>query len=349
MTAVTVQALRETKVRTQQSSKPPRQVVEFDTALLEPKLRIPLWEDFTRRWMANVRCRTLTTCGLQTRVRCTEFAGVGISELWGRGHFVERSREHILAGKPDELYLLVLLEGEGHVLHADGADRLSAGDAQVYDASVPSLFSLLGDFHLVAFRVGKDDFMDFRRNSAPAPVIIRAADGGSLVAKVRTATRIAQAAFGSTCEPTESAVRPIQDLFGQVLGNSGGSMEGYWLSATDYIRRNLHDPMLDVARVSHAVGLSSRHLARVFAEHDSTVAQFILLARVERARTLLLDTSNAARSISAISRSAGFRSASQFSRSFRRVHGMSARDARRDPGLQGSTALSLTTGIGSPA
>ena len=307
-------------------------VVEFDTASVESRLRIPLWEEFTRRWLTTVRCRTLTPDGLQTRVRRREFAGVSVSELWGQGHFVERSREHIAAASVDEVYLIVLLQGEGHVLHAQGVDRLSAGDAQVYDAGVPSVFSLLGDFHQVALRISKDSFTDLGGLPSRVPMVIRAADGGPLVEQVRTATRIAQAALRSPAPPQDSAVRSLHALFGQVLGNGSGGMEAYWLTATDHIRRNLHDPGLDVARVASAVGLSSRHLARVFAEHDSTVAQYILDARLERARALLLDASHAGCAISDVGRLSGFRSASQFSRSFRRAYGMSARDARRAPG-----------------
>ena len=314
-----------------------RQVVEFDTALVEPKLRIPLWEEFARRWLSTMRCRTLRPGGLQTKARCTQFADVSVSELWGQGHFVERSREHIFAGNTEEVYLVVLLEGEGHLLHADGADRVSAGDAQIYDASVPSVFSLLGDFHQVALRVSKNSFADSEELPSRTPMVIRAAEGGPLVEQVRTVTRIAQAALRNPPGPLDDEARAIHDLFGQVLRNRAGAMEAYWLTAKDYIRRNLHNPGLDVAQVSHAVGLSTRHLARVFAEHGSTVAQSILLARLERARTLLLDTSHAARSISEISRLSGFRSASQFSRSFRSTYGISARDARRDPGSLGSS------------
>jgi AraC-like DNA-binding protein len=320
------------------SQQSQRQVVAFDTALVEPRLRIPLWEDFNRRWISTVRCRTLTPGGLRTKVRCTEFAHIGVSELWGQGHFVERSREHILAGDTDQVYLVVLLRGEGHLLHADGVDRLSAGDAQVYDAGVPSLFGLLGDFHLVALRVRKNDLADLRADPVRAPVVIRASESGLLVEQVRAATHIAQAALRGPADPPDSAVRSIHGLFGQVLGSGAGSMEAYWLAARDHIRRNLHDPALDVAQVSSAVGLSTRHLARVFAGHDTTVARSILLARVEHARSLLLDTSSAARPIAEISRAAGFRSASQFSRSFRRVHGTSARDARRDPDHRGRTS-----------
>ncbi|MGR7025794.1 helix-turn-helix domain-containing protein [Geodermatophilus sp. URMC 62] len=311
-------------VRTEQ------QVVEFDTALVEPRLRIPLWEEFNRRWLANVRCRTLAPGGLQTRVRRAEIADVSVFEFQGRGHIVERSREHVLAGS-NELYLVVLLRGEGHVLHADGADRLGAGDALVYDAGVPSVLSLLGDFHQVALRMAKDAFADSGDAPPLVPRIVRRSEGGPLAEQVQAVTRIAQAALRNPNEPQDGAARLIHELLGQVSGYGAGAMETYWRTADDYIRRNLHDPGLDVAQVARAVGLSSRHLARVFAEHDSTVAQYILLARLERARSLLLDTSHAARPISDISRWSGFRSASQFSRSFRRVYGTSARDARRAP------------------
>lgn len=314
------------------SQQVPRHVVEFDTALVEPRLRIPLWEEFNRRWMSTVRCRTLTPDNLQTRVRCTEFSGVAVSELWGQGHFVERSREHILAGNADEVYLLVLLEGEGHVVHAHGADRLTAGDALVYDASVPSVFSLLGDFHEVALRVRKDSVAGLAAVDSRAPVVIRGAERGPLVERVRAATRTAQAALRCPPDAPEDAAREIRDLFGLVLGSRTGSLDAYWLTAKEHIRRNLHDPGLDVTQVSRAVGLSSRHLARVFAEHDCTVAQHILLARLERARALLLDPAHSSRSIAEIGRRAGFSSASQFSRAFRRAYGTSAREARRDTG-----------------
>ncbi|MFI8193977.1 helix-turn-helix domain-containing protein [Streptomyces sp. NPDC085946] len=309
----------------------PGRLVEFDTARVQAKSRIPLWEVFNHRWLAPLRCRTFTAGDLEAKVRCTELGDVRITEMRGQGHFVERTREHIAAGNRDEVYLLVLLKGEGNILHSGGTDRIFAGDAQIYDARVPAVFGLLGEFHLIAVRIGKDSLPGPTAVASSMPTVLRAADGGPRAEYTRRATLLARSALREPLDAPEAAERTMKDLFGRLLG-AGDAAESYWITANDFVRRNLHDPDLDVSRVAKAVGVSTRHLARVFAEHGSTVAQFIQTARLQHARTLLLDDSRAAASIADIARLSGFRSASQFSRSFRGAYGARASDIRRGSG-----------------
>jgi len=311
-----------------QPSQAPGHLVEFDTAQVGPKSRIPLWEVFNRRWLSPLRCRTLTAGGLTAKVGCTQLGDVGVMEIKGQGHFVERTREHIAAGNRDDVYLLVLLKGEGHILHSGGTDRISAGDAQLYGARMPAVFSLLSEFHQIAIRVDADSIADFTAVAPSMPTVIRTADGGPRSEYVRRATLIAQSALRQPLDAPEAAEGAVKELFGQLLGG-GRAAESYWISANDYIRRNLHDPDLDVPQVARAAGISARHLARIFSEHGSTVAQSIQTARLQNARALLVGDSWSTSSIAEIAHRSGFRSASQFSRSFRGAYGTSASDVRR--------------------
>ena len=87
------------------------------------------------------------------------------------------------------------------------------------------------------------------------------------------------------------------------------------------------DPELSVRQVSRAVGISERHLARVFADHSATVGQVISEERIRRARELLLDPARARSTIAHIAAMAGFTSPSHFARAFRKAYGGSAREA----------------------
>src|SRR5881394_3987659 len=79
-------------------------------------------------------------------------------------------------------------------------------------------------------------------------------------------------------------------------------------------------------RLATSAGISIRQLERSFRHHlGRGVHEHYLALRIARARQLLRETT---RTILEIALASGFASASQFSRSFRRIEGLAPRDVR---------------------
>ncbi|MBE7464940.1 MAG: helix-turn-helix transcriptional regulator [Planctomycetes bacterium] len=107
----------------------------------------------------------------------------------------------------------------------------------------------------------------------------------------------------------------------------GPSAEGHpaMRRAREHIERNLHQP-LSVANLAARVGLSHNHLTRLFREQTGeTVVSYIRARRLERARHLLLHTSQP---IKAIAAEVGLPDLHQFNKVVRAALGASPRALR---------------------
>ena len=89
--------------------------------------------------------------------------------------------------------------------------------------------------------------------------------------------------------------------------------------AQSYINDNLQDPNLSPAKIANDIGITVRHLHRVFAAAETTVAAWVLKLRLEHCRQDLHKSAN--RSITDIALHWGFADSSVFSKSFKRAFG----------------------------
>src|SRR3954471_13644578 len=100
-----------------------------------------------------------------------------------------------------------------------------------------------------------------------------------------------------------------------------------WRDAAQEIERNYADP-LTVAGGARAIGTSSRQLQRVFEEIGGRSFRSHLAAvRMDRAREMLLEDNTTVRTIAG---RVGYSQPAQFAKAFRRHHGISPSELRRD-------------------
>src|SRR6202045_5139149 len=91
---------------------------------------------------------------------------------------------------------------------------------------------------------------------------------------------------------------------------------------------HLAQATLNPAEIGHAVGISVRHLHRLFSSRGSTVTECIRERRLQRCRMELCDPRSAERNITEIPFFLGFSDSAQFSRCFKRQFGVSPRTFR---------------------
>ena len=98
-----------------------------------------------------------------------------------------------------------------------------------------------------------------------------------------------------------------------------------------YIDSHLAEPTLSPVVVASAVGISLRHLHRVFSATDGTMGDYIRGRRLEQCRKDMMDSRLRARTITEIAFSWGFSDAAHFSHAFRKQFGTSPRAFRSEP------------------
>jgi AraC family transcriptional regulator, regulatory protein of adaptative response / methylphosphotriester-DNA alkyltransferase methyltransferase len=99
--------------------------------------------------------------------------------------------------------------------------------------------------------------------------------------------------------------------------------------ALEVIRLRHADPDLSLAGVAHEIATSRRQLQRALAEvGGTTFSRELQRARMNRAAQLLLTRSLP---VQAVAGAVGYRQAAQFAKVFRRHHGTSPSNFRRQP------------------
>lgn len=94
------------------------------------------------------------------------------------------------------------------------------------------------------------------------------------------------------------------------------------------IEGRLSDPTLSPTQIAAAVGISVRHLHRLFGKRGCTVAEWIWQRRLERCRADLSNPCKVGQNITEIAFFWGFSDSAHFSHSFRKCFGVSPREFR---------------------
>jgi AraC-like DNA-binding protein len=95
-----------------------------------------------------------------------------------------------------------------------------------------------------------------------------------------------------------------------------------------FIETHLAEPSLNPSQIAEAVGVSVRHLHRIFLSKGHTVAGWIRERRLERCRRDLLNPRLSERNITEIAFFWGFCDSAHFSKSFKKEFGLAPRAFR---------------------
>jgi len=99
-----------------------------------------------------------------------------------------------------------------------------------------------------------------------------------------------------------------------------------------FVEDNLADPALGPISIAAAVGISTRHLHRLFANRGKTPGEWIRECRLDRCRADLADPRLRGRSVTEIAFSWGFCDSAHFSHAFKKRFGISPRAFRYQRG-----------------
>lgn len=245
----------------------------------------------------------------------------------GNAHAVERTPQAVRSAPKDSVFASLLVKGEAVFLHEHGCFAATAGDLVLYDTRRPYLFGFSSSMRQFLVDVPRDLFAErCMAGGIPAPVMFGrgTAREGELVVALRSVLE-----------------RPDARSRGNVLGllrmlaarRSGGraapaAYQTQLIVAEDHVERHLHDPSLTPGQVAAVLGVSVRHLGRIFASAGATPAGHILERRLQRAHDDLASPHAARTTIADVAYRWGFSSQAHFARRFRARFGLTPSEAR---------------------
>lgn len=210
-------------------------------------------------------------------------------------------------------------QGEICILCMDGAVELEASDCEARICVLP--FGMV-----VPHGDHREDWHGF--------VFGRGSRVTHLLAQ--TVEQVVDYYFEKPSSTPEDLTGPLAGMVGQCLAIAATAKAAGASTTTHsagiiaaYILENLNDPDLSVASLANRFGMARASLYRQFHSAGS-VAEYIRKQRLQRARLELARNGGGPLNLAALALRWGFKSAAQFSRSFRSVYGISPRAFRRE-------------------
>ena len=302
--------------------------VEFSTLDLPLEERIERWEGHNADLLIGLRCRMLEVEQLEAMGTNLRLDSVDLARVIGTSHVVERDAQLIRQQPSDSVMMYFSLVGDAFFYSADGVRTLGPGQGLIFDADRAFMRGFSHGLEELVVKLPRSLFADVSGAAPAEPTVFDFSPSGNVHAAA-LARQVGRAT--SRRDPTPPDERAILELVSVLTTGARANLNSaHRAAARAFIEQRLSDASLSAAQVARAVGISARHLSRVFADDATSVPKYILERRLERAHAQLTGPFDASVTIADIALSCGFTSATYFSRSFVARFGHRASDVRRD-------------------
>lgn len=236
-------------------------------------------------------------------------------------------RRHLAHVAFDDINVLMLLEGEGEVEVAGNRMALSAGAILFLPAASVSTLRTGTACRLLVLRLSFRRFCNGQGGKF-SDFKVTLADQASLLRQTvcHYVQHVLPALGASSLATVAHAEQAFIALLAAVYAEASDAVplpDSRWEQLVLAIDARLHDADLDVTALAATLGITPRHVHRLFASRGLRYGQYLLEQRLARARDDLRRPMLQAVGIAQIGYGAGFNSASHFSRSFTKKYGLS--------------------------
>lgn len=272
------------------------------------------------------------------RITHTTLGSVEITEIVTDEERAKRTRRHISRDTKEHFLYLLPIRGSVEISQFNQEEMLTPGHYTFLDLSAPYTFQHLERIEVLGVKI------------PGAAMYARVADPHRYCGVIKPAYRgLARVTAGflqslgcelASMDPSsaERLASTIIDLTGLLLddttagnglpGDEAATYVAIHRRAMAFIEVNLCNPKLDPDAIASGLGLSVRHLHRVFRNAGESVCEFLRKRRLQRCRIDLLDLRKRHLPVAEIAYRNGFLNAGYFSDAFKAEFGVSPRDVR---------------------
>lgn len=298
-------------------------LARFSTGSVPTDRRVEDWEAYHASTLVGLRTVHAVGARFRAQTSTLELPRMRIAKVTGSPHTVRRESAEIAAHPVSGALVYLPLQGTSTFAHRSG--RFEIGPARGVVLSGDTSFSraLSTGVDEIVVRLPRESLRQLTGAvSWRRPTLLDIGDGSPHDTAGREFTHIADALATRGLRGGSRLDERMLDLLATLLTDAPGDV-GTLDEAQAVIAEHHRDPGLTASRIARLVGLSERHLSRLFAEAGHSVPQTVLSVRLETARDLLADPAAQEMSMAEVAAASGFRSQAQFSRSYRQRFGSS--------------------------
>lgn len=294
-------------------------IQRFSTRGLEESSRVELWEQHNARALVGLECRTLTEDALEASEINLELSRLQFARVSANAHVVERTTRHISATPADGVTLYFTLFGESFFYYRDGVHLLRPGSLLVCDVNEPFMRGFAHGLQELVVRIPESTFDELSDAPVPRhPITVNFSNVPGANAHAAALAMLVKSTLGSTVRDLSGAEDEAMGLLRAIFSQSEAQgANAHRRQALAFVDQHFRDSRLSVGQVANAVGVSERHLSRIFAETGTGLARVILEKRLDLSRRILKSPDAAVRSVKAVAAYCGFSSHSHFTRVYR--------------------------------
>jgi AraC-like DNA-binding protein len=326
---------------------PPGPPETFSTFDLPVPRRIELWERHNAAALVGLDVHSGTP--LQAAQTSVRLPTATLARVRGSAHAVCRSPAAIDRDPCRAVAVYLPLRGEGSFRQHDSALTLRPGQALLCETDRPFDRAFAHGLEELVVTVPRDALELDRPGelSRPAVTAFATADtagaGGAGGAAVYAAALARLTARATRAErPVRADERTVVELVAVLAaGPQAERARAHRAAARAFIEEHLTESGLGAEQVAHAIGISERHLSRIFAADGTSLPRHILARRLEAAYALLASPpprpharpaagADSGETVAAIAAACGFTSVTYFSHAFSRCFGRRAGEMLRE-------------------
>jgi acetamidase/formamidase/AraC-like DNA-binding protein len=231
-----------------------------------------------------------------------------------------------------ELPLILLPDGDGLVLKADGASYIvPCGHFVVLPRQGDWQVVFQRDMRAIGLSVTADAFHGRKVGAIDAGNMRVVKRAGLTDILCRTMEGVAAALESLSADDWTAVSQSLAEMLLSLLHQPSANLSAHTRTSTQAallrricqtIERTLDDPDLTPARVAQAEGISERYLQKLFESTGDNFTHYLRERRLQRAYADLSSPAEAHHSVSEIAFRYGFNDAAHFSRAFRERFGM---------------------------
>jgi len=311
-------------------------VEKFSSAAVPPRRRLDYWNEIAAVTHTPVSLQPVDPLSYAPVLECARIGDALIGCVTSTAAHISHTREHV--ARTTASMFCVQLQVEGRCSHVQNGReaRLDEGDFTLLDNTRPyhsychgRTVTLILALPASAVRLNLGCPEDL------VCVPMSAASGGATAFASESLIRLWQQCRAGL---QETAALGLSQALMHLLSAAYATLPrvprspsrlAARLRAINYIEGHLADAMLTPTTVAAGCGMTPRHLHRIFADLNQTVACYITRRRLEECARLLAAPLHCGRTVGAIALDCGFNSLKNFGRTFRAHYGLTPTEYRR--------------------
>ena len=286
--------------------------------------RCAYWESYSSERLVGLRCMPYADQGLVAQQHNVWTQELGISLIQGNQHVIERTKTHVQYTPKESVFISFDFISSAFFYQGKSCHSVRSNDMLIYRTDNPYLFGFKQPMRQIIIELPAEKIIQKSLHNLDEPLKITAQHRAHQLLMRTLAAQCRHFVWQPKPEQVAVLYEQVQDLLSAILNFELKATQPsalttlYVLLAGQFISENLGEASLSNEHIAAAVGVSARHLQRVFAQSmQCSIQDYVIEQRLQRAARYLQHPDHAFKTLEQIAMEVGFNSSAHFSRRFR--------------------------------